>query len=132
MKSIQNQNQLLLFCITAIIIDFIPGVKLPFLWSETFFHEISHGLMAVATGGSIVSLTLNYDGSGYCVSRGGVSLLIAFFGYFGCALWGLLIYLVADSMKPRFAHFFMVVFLGLLILTMLLWAENLRDRKSVV
>lgn len=125
MKPLRQPDRLILFCIAAIAVDFIPFLRLPFLWSETFFHEISHGLMAIATGGSIVSLTLNYDGSGHCISQGGVLLLVSFFGYFGSALWGFLIYLLADNIRLQFSRPLMALFIGVLLLTMLLWAENL-------
>lgn len=124
MKTVPQQHQWIFFCIAAIIVDFIPFVRQPFLWVETFFHEISHGLMAILTGGKIVSLTLNYDGSGLCVSQGGVSFLISFFGYFGSAVWGLLVYLVADNMKPRSAHIVMGLLIAAFFLVMVLWAEN--------
>lgn len=124
MKTIQLQHQWIFFCIAAIIVDFIPFVRQPFLWVETFFHEISHGLMAILTGGKVVSLTLNYDGSGLCVSQGGISFLISFFGYFGSAAWGLLVYLVADNMKQRSAHIVMGFLIATLILVLVLWVHN--------
>lgn len=124
MRTVPQQHEWVLFCLAAVLIDFIPFVRQPFLWIETFFHEISHGLMAILSGGEITSLTLHYDGSGLCVSRGGVSILISFFGYFGSAAWGLLIYLMADNMKPRSAHAFMGLLIVLLFLVLVLWAEN--------
>ena len=81
--------------------------------------------MAVITGGTINSLTLNYDGSGFCVSQGGISILTTFFGYFGSAVWGSLIYLIAGNMKPRFSHGFMALFIFVLLLTLVLWAQHM-------
>jgi hypothetical protein len=121
----RQRHQWLIFCVAAIILDFVPFVRRPFLWIETFFHEISHGLMAITSGGEIVSLTLHYDGSGLCTSQGGVSVLISFFGYFGSAAWGLLIYLLADNTKPRSAHAFIGLLIILLFLVLVLWAENI-------
>jgi hypothetical protein len=60
----------------------------PFRVFVVFLHEISHGLAAVATGGSIVSIGLSVDEGGVCVSRGGWPFLILNAGYLGSLLWG--------------------------------------------
>lgn len=80
--------------------------------------------MAIITGGSIVSLSLNYDGSGFCAYQGGNIILISFFGYFGSAAWGSLIYLVADNMKPRHSHIFLGLLIVVLLLALVLWADK--------
>ncbi|MFQ5534642.1 MAG: M50 family metallopeptidase, partial [Sphingomonadales bacterium] len=81
-----------LLVVGAMLLSVIPIVSLPFSWTATFFHEISHGLMAIATGGSIVKINLYPNGAGLCTSIGGSPFLIAFAGYFGAVLWGVLIY----------------------------------------
>lgn len=88
-------NQRLLFigyCIFAIIISYIPFVGLPFIYLGTIFHEISHALIALITGGNIIEFVLSPDGSGHVLSRGGNSFLIAFSGYFGVTLWAALLF----------------------------------------
>ena len=47
-----------LLLLAAIIIHQIPIISVPFKWLESYFHEISHGLAAVATGGRIVRIEL--------------------------------------------------------------------------
>ena len=122
----QAQNQLLLIWVAlALLLDFIPYLKWPFLWSETFFHEISHGFAALLSGGSIKSITLNYDGSGHCVSQGGVRFVTAFSGYMGSALWGLMIYLSAINSRPGQSRILMSMLIALLTATLILWAEGL-------
>ncbi len=125
MNSLIHKHRFVLFVLLAIIVDFIPFLKLPFVLSETFFHEISHGLAAVLTGGSIKSISLNYNGSGLCVSQGGIRFVVIFAGYFGAAFWGMLIYLSADNMKPRVAHIIMGLYITILLLTMILWAKGI-------
>jgi hypothetical protein len=61
-----------------------------------FLHEISHGLAAVATGGSIVRIELSADQGGVCWTRGGSRFLTASAGYLGSMLWGAL-FLVAAA-----------------------------------
>jgi hypothetical protein len=57
----------------------------------TFLHEISHGLAAVLTGGSIERITVESDGSGVCWTRGGWRIAVIPAGYLGSMLWGSLI-----------------------------------------
>jgi hypothetical protein len=114
----------ILLIILAFIVDYVPIVKLPFLWSETFFHELSHGLMALITGGNILSITLDYTGSGLCVYSGGIRTLVSFAGYAGSGAWGLLIY-ISVGYKANFSASYIALFLIFIILTVLiLWAEN--------
>lgn len=119
------RHRLLLFTLLAIGVDYIPYVRLPFVWSETFFHELSHGLAALLSGGAIRSITLHVDGSGFCVSQGGVRVVVSFAGYFGSVVWGSLLTLAAAVINPRLAHAMMALLIGLLLLVMLLWADGL-------
>ncbi|HIG79459.1 MAG TPA: M50 family peptidase [Cycloclasticus sp.] len=119
------RQQLSLFIVLAFIIDYLPIINLPFLWSETFFHEISHGLAALLTGGTIHNITLNFNGSGVCTTSGGTRFLIAFSGYAGSALWGLLIYSIADTLSQAKAKLMVAIMVTMLALTLLLWARNI-------
>jgi hypothetical protein len=69
-------------------------VVYPFRLFVVFLHEISHGLAAVATGGSIVSIGLSFDEGGVCTTRGGWPFLILNAGYLGSLLWGALFLLL--------------------------------------
>lgn len=125
MNTFFYQHRLLVFITAALLLDFIPYVKLPLVWSETFFHEISHGLAAMLTGGRIISITLDFVGSGLCVSQGGIRFIVAFAGYFGSALWGMLIYLIADNIKPKTAFVWVGVFILMMAITLVLWAKGI-------
>jgi hypothetical protein len=58
------------------------------------FHEMSHGLMALVTGGRILSIVITADEGGACETEGGVALLIVSAGYLGSMFFGgLLLYL---------------------------------------
>ncbi len=116
---------MLVFIVAAFIIDYLPIINLPFLWSQTFFHEISHGLMAIITGGQIHKISLNFNGSGVCTSSGGIRFLVSFSGYAGSALWGLLIYALADSLSKTRAKFIVASIAIMLGITLLLWARDL-------
>lgn len=57
-------------------------------------HELSHGLAAVATGGSIERIELSAAEGGLCVTRGGSRFLTLSAGYLGSLLSGALILVV--------------------------------------
>jgi len=64
-----------------------------------FFHELSHGLAAVITGGSIEGISLSTDQSGFCITRGGSYWLILTAGYLGSLVWGSALLLLASRTR---------------------------------
>ena len=72
----------------------------PFRIFVVFLHEVSHGLAAVLTGGSIESIGLSFDEGGVCRTRGGWPFLILNAGYMGSLLWGAL-FLVLGERRTR-------------------------------
>lgn len=80
-------------------------------------HEISHGIAAVLTGGSIESIEVNVRQGGVCYTRGGSRFAILSAGYLGSMFWGGLIMLAAA--KTRFdRHISVVIGLAVLIVTL--------------
>ncbi len=79
-----------------------------------FLHELSHGLMALATGGRIESITLDWREGGETISRGGSAFLTLSAGYLGSLLWGLL--LVALARARGRAPAYALLALGALVL----------------
>lgn len=53
-----------------------------------FFHELSHGLAAILTGGSIVAIEVNREQGGQCITSGGSRFLTLSAGYLGSLLFG--------------------------------------------
>ncbi len=119
------RQRLLAFIVLAFIVDYIPLLNLPFLWSQTFFHEISHGLTALLTGGSIHNIHLSFNGSGTCTTSGGWLFLITFTGYAGSALWGMFVYRAADTLSGNSAKIMTWLMLSMLIITLVLWARDI-------
>lgn len=110
------------YCGFALLINFIPFVSVPFLYLTTIFHELSHGIAALITGGQIEELALQLNGAGHLVSLGGSQLLITFSGYFGAPLWGALLYLSAERLQ--IAKFTFCLLIAMFMLTLLLWASS--------
>ena len=118
-----SQNFWLLL-VLAIVLKQIPFVGIPFNWLESYFHEISHGLAAILTGGSIVSIQLFSNGAGLCTTLGGSPFVIAFSGYAGAVLWGVLLYKIADF-KSSLSRYLSFAILALLMVSCVLWVRDI-------
>ena len=94
MKGLPRRLLLPLALAAAALLLWGTFVVYPFRLFVVFLHEISHGLAAVATGGSIVSIGLSFDEGGVCLTRGGWPFLILNAGYLGSLLWGALFLLL--------------------------------------
>jgi hypothetical protein len=63
----------------------------------TFVHEAGHGLSALVTGGSIGRLEVYSNGSGIATTMGGSRALILPAGYLGAALFGGVLFYLANT-----------------------------------
>ncbi|MDX8384032.1 MAG: M50 family metallopeptidase [Ghiorsea sp.] len=93
--------EFVLLALAAFVVSYIPLLNIPFTWFMTFFHEISHGLASVMTGGSIEKIVIHLNGSGLCYTTGGYRFIILQAGYMGAVLWGILIYEMADDISHK-------------------------------
>ena len=103
MQLSKNQKQigmLILFFVTAVVLwdtFFIYPVKL----FVVILHEMSHGIAAIFSGGSIVKIQIDSQVGGYCqyLSSGGKisEFFIASAGYLGSLFWGGLILMLASK-----------------------------------
>ncbi|MDQ7004696.1 MAG: M50 family metallopeptidase [Ghiorsea sp.] len=110
--------------LSAFILSYIPLLNIPFTWFMTFFHEISHGLSAVLTGGSIEKIVIHIRGSGLCYTTGGYRFVILQAGYMGAVLWGILIYEMADDISHKYTNILAGFFAGLVALFAVLYARD--------
>lgn len=90
----------------------------PFQLFVVFLHEISHGLAAVATGGTIRSIGLTPGQGGYCDCPGGSAFITLSAGYLGSLAWGALLLEVAHRGGQRIPA--VVVAMGALVLAITL------------
>jgi len=108
----------------AIVIKQLPLISIPFNWLESYFHEISHGIAAILTGGKVLRIQLFANGAGLCTTQGGISFVISFAGYAGATLWGWGIYKLASA-HQKAAQGFSVLILILLVSSIVLWGRDL-------
>ena len=80
-------------------------IVIAFLWNTqvvyplkifvVFMHEVSHGLAALATGGSIKEIQIVQQEGGHAVTLGGSRFWTLTAGYLGSLVWGGLILILA-------------------------------------
>jgi len=85
-----------LLALTAVVFAlWQTPVVVPLKILIVFMHEVSHALAALATGGSVESITVSTAQGGLTVTRGGNLFLILSAGYLGSLALGVLILLIA-------------------------------------
>ena len=99
---------LLLLGAILVVLWRIPGCSwlvYPFRLFGTFVHELSHGMAALATGGSFQRFVVNPDLSGMAWSAGGTRWVVASAGYIGSALCGAVLILLGRFLSARILLF---------------------------
>ena len=90
-----------------------------------FLHEISHGIAAVATGGSVVEIQVFQGEGGHCVTAGGNAAVIYSAGYLGSLLFGVLLLLLSTRTRAeRGVSVVLGVLLGGVAAAVVPWSEN--------
>ena len=120
-----NPNIHFFSMLTAAIILSRTPLKKPFLWMETFFHELSHGLAALITFGWIHRIQLKFNGAGSCTTMGGMRIPTLLAGYAGAVTWGAVIYLAGWSMDNHGDVLLLHILMGTVVASALLWVRTL-------
>ncbi|HEX4954470.1 MAG TPA: M50 family metallopeptidase [Thermoanaerobaculia bacterium] len=93
----------------------------PFKILVVLFHELSHALAAIATGGSVLSIELVPQEGGLARTAGGSRFLVLSAGYLGSLLWGGMILLAAA--KSRLDRAVTTVLAAIVLGAALLWVR---------
>ena len=119
---------------SGIEISLILAIVSLFFWNSVFllpaklltvfFHELSHGIAAVLTGGKIHSISLNLRQGGVCNFTGGWFIITATAGYIGSLLWGSGILLL--SLKKNSSRLITKIIGGIILLTALLYMRDIQ------
>ncbi|MGB0385974.1 MAG: M50 family metallopeptidase [Ardenticatenaceae bacterium] len=91
-------------------------ILLPLKVFVVLLHEISHGLAALLTGGSVEQLILLSDQGGLAFTRGGNRFLILSAGYLGSALLGAVLMQLAWSKSGIRRYAIHFIWMALLII----------------
>lgn len=112
---------LLLFLIVQIL-WLVPAALYPLTILATIFHELSHGLAAILSGGQIVEMSIYANGSGVAVTRGGSQLLISPAGYLGATLISAMLLLTVRW--RRAGRVLLYALAALLVVSVVLWIRG--------
>jgi len=126
-QSLYARLNLLGLIILALLIGQTPFLSNLLSWQMTFFHEISHGLAALITGGRVLKIELHFSGAGLCYTSGGLRWFILLAGYAGAAFWGLLIYLLAEAFAKNLSHLLAAGLVAILAASGLLYARDFQS-----
>lgn len=114
---------LLILLLGLIIIAWDYSILYPLKLLVVFFHESSHALAALLTGGSVKELIINKDQGGHVISQGGNQFIILSAGYIGSLLWGVVIYLT--SVKTNYDKTIMAVLAVSIIIITVVFSRSL-------
>lgn len=98
----------------------------PFQLLATIMHEFGHGAFALLTGGDIMSMQINTDGSGWTQTMGGSRLLIVAGGYIGSAIFGNLL-LRAGLVHANWSNIVLNILLVIIIAIGTIWSASLAN-----
>lgn len=112
-QSDAGQIWILLAIFVLILLLWNTILLVPLKILVVFFHELSHGIAALLTGGSFSRIEINALEGGLTYTQGGNRFLIASAGYIGSMLWGAWLILSARYVRRKQIVTFL---LGLLIL----------------
>lgn len=94
MQFLKGHWQLLLLTASVFALWQTP-VVVPLKILIVFFHEVSHAIATVLTGGDVVSLSISADQGGLVMSRGGNRFITLTAGYLGSLMIGMALLLAA-------------------------------------
>ncbi len=94
MRLVKGHRQLLLLTAAVFALWQTPFV-IPLKILIVFFHEVSHAIATVLTGGDVVRLSISADQGGLVLSRGGNRFTTLSAGYLGSLLIGIGLLLAA-------------------------------------
>jgi hypothetical protein len=114
-----KQLSYLIFLLGLIMVGWDYAVLYPLKLLVVFFHESSHALATLLTGGTVKELVINQQQGGYVISQGGNQFIIISAGYIGSLLWGVVIFV--SSVKSSYDKAIMTVLgVSIIIITVLL------------
>lgn len=112
----------------AFLLSQVPLLSAPFEWFETYFHEISHGVAALLTGGDVLQLELRLDGSGTLTHAGAwLPAVVSFAGYAGSFVFGCMLYLAASASAPQSAGRWGLGLAAMVGVSVALWVRDVQS-----
>ena len=104
--------------------DYGQKILYPITLLVTFLHELGHALGALLTGGEVVSVNINPDGSGQTLTRGGMRSIILMGGYIGSAILGNLMFFVG-ARKEQLSQIALNLLAIVMVLVGFIWYDSM-------
>jgi len=104
------------------LVPIVRQLLLPVMYLNTHLHELSHALVAKATGAEVEKIVVNADGSGLTPVLGGNIFLTASAGYIGASIFGAIMIAMGSSEKT--ARYILTAICLLLTTSMLVWVRG--------
>ncbi|GGM42722.1 hypothetical protein GCM10011351_30830 [Paraliobacillus quinghaiensis] len=119
------KKKLALFIILAVFLTQMPFIGPYFSIVNTLIHEAGHAIMSLVTGGDVQSIALfsNTEGATLVSNRywlGGFMTSIA-----GYVFASYMAYLFLTLIYKRKSRYVLLIFLGLLLISLIFWIRNL-------
>jgi len=108
--------------VAAVFLLWNTPLMIPLKILTVFFHELSHALAALLTGGSVESISISPRQGGLTTTRGGSLFWITSAGYIGSLLFGVALFVLA--LKSRADKLVMAALGGLLLLVAALYMRT--------
>lgn len=121
MNTIKNHWQLLLIALLIVIFWNTPWL-VPLKILVVFFHELSHAVVVILTGGRVGEFEISPMQGGHVISYGGNGFLISSAGYLGSLLWGVLLFAIA--LRTKFDRHAVAALGILMVLVFLFWLRS--------
>jgi hypothetical protein len=121
-------NRALIMLVIYLVIYYFGGAArqllYPVIWLVAFLHETGHALGALFSGGQVLSLQVNPNGSGVTTTQGGSIGLILIGGYVGSAVLGNILFYIGAH-KRRMSQTALLALAGLMVFSILKWPGSM-------
>jgi hypothetical protein len=97
----------------------------------TFLHEMGHALGALFTGGDVVGMQINANGSGFTQTRGGNIAVVLMGGYIGSAILGNILFYIG-ARKKAMTQFTLQALALLMLLAGVVWFQSLQSTGILI
>lgn len=109
-------------CLILCLLFWQNNLFFPVKLFVVLIHEVSHGLAALFSGGTIEEIQVTLQLGGSCVAQGGNTLLTALSGYAGSLIIGALLYL--SSQNGIFRRYVLVSISAMLLIMMSAYVKS--------
>lgn len=110
----------------VVAVHYVPYAAIPFTWLSSFFHEFSHALATLLTGGSVERIASVSIDRVDALMQGGWTPLVAFAGFTGAMLLGLGVFYTARLSQFHSSRLIAGILVLICLASLVLWVRHTR------